>query len=279
MSRIAGLAGGGAPTCLQGEIMKVVVLCGGQGTRLREETEVKPKPMVEIGEMPILWHIMKTYAHCGFDDFVLCLGYKGKVIKEFFYNYEMLTGDFTIDMSAGRIDMYPKHAEKNWKVTLVDTGLHSMTGARVKRIEKFIDSDTFLLTYGDGVTDLDIRKLVDFHQAHGCIGTVTGVCPPSRYGELLIRGDQVVSFNEKPDDDVNSISGGYFVFDRRFFEYLSEDEDCILEREPMRKLAEDGQLKVFNHPGFWQCMDTYRDHKYLNDLWETNRASWKVWDD
>jgi len=259
--------------------MKVVVLCGGQGTRLREETEVKPKPMVEIGEMPILWHIMKTYAHCGFDDFVLCLGYKGKVIKEFFYNYEMLTGDFRIDMGDGRIDMYPKHAEKSWKVTLVDTGLHAMTGARVKRIEKFIDSDAFLLTYGDGVTDLDIRKLVDFHQAHGCIGTVTGVCPPSRYGELLIKGDQVVSFNEKPDDDVNSISGGYFVFDRRFFEYLSEDENCVLERDPLRKLAEDGQLKVFNHPGFWQCMDTYRDHKYLNDLWETNRASWKVWDD
>ncbi|MCP4377407.1 MAG: glucose-1-phosphate cytidylyltransferase [bacterium] len=259
--------------------MKVVVLCGGQGTRLREETEVKPKPMVEIGEMPILWHIMKTYANCGFDDFVLCLGYKGKVIKEFFSNYEMLTSDFSIDMSSGRIDMYPKHAEKNWKVTLVDTGLHSMTGSRVKRIEKFIDSDTFLLTYGDGVTDLDIRKVVDFHKSHGCIGTVTGVCPPSRYGELLIKGDHVVSFNEKPDDDVSSISGGYFVFDRRFFEYLSEDENCVLEREPLRKLAEDGELKVFNHPGFWQCMDTYRDYKYLNDLWETNKASWKVWND
>jgi glucose-1-phosphate cytidylyltransferase len=174
--------------------------------------------------------------------------------------------------------MYPKHAEKNWKVTLVDTGLKSMTGSRVKRIEQFIDSDTFLLTYGDSVIDLDIRELVNFHQAHGCIGTVTGVRPPPRYGKLSISGDQVISFDEKPDDDgAPSISGGYFVFDRRFFEYVSEDENCILEKEPLAKLAEDGQLKVFSHPGFWMSMDTYRDYKYLNNLWETNQASWKVW--
>src|SRR3972149_8022877 len=197
--------------------MKVVKLCGGMGTRLREETEIKPKPMVEIGGMPILWHIMKTYASHGFNEFILCLGYKGEVIKEFFYHYEVLSNDFTIELGTKKIEVHPRHSEQGWKISLVDTGFNAMTGARVKRIERFIDGDTFMLTYGDGVTDLNIKELLTFHKNHGRIGTVTGVFPPSRYGELLIQEDQVASFTEKPEEDGNSISGGYFVFNREFF--------------------------------------------------------------
>lgn len=257
--------------------IKVVILCGGFGTRLREETELKPKPMIEIGGMPILWHIMKTYSYYGFNEFILCLGYKGEVIKEYFYNYEILSNDFTIELGSKNIKMYPKHSETGWKITLVDTGLKAMTGARVKRIERFIDSDTFMLTYGDGVTDLNIKELLNFHKNQGKIGTLTGVFPPSRYGELLIQGDRVVSFKEKSKNQNNSINGGYFVFNREFFNYLDNDDSCILEKEPLEKLASDGELKVFQHKGFWQCMDTYRDYKYLNDLWERGKVPWKVW--
>ena len=258
--------------------MKAVILCGGMGTRLREETEVKPKPMVEIGRMPILWHIMKTYAHYGFNEFVLCLGYKGEVIKQYFYNYEFLSNDFTIELGTREVQTYPRHAEHGWKITLVDTGLHTMTGGRVGRVKDFIDGDTFMLTYGDGLTDLNIKELLNFHKAHGRIGTISGVFPPSRYGELLIQDDTVRSFMEKPASNGNSINGGYFVFNKRIFDYLSIDEGCILEREPLEKLASDGQLKVFHHKGFWQCMDTYRDCKYLNDLWDSKKAPWKIWE-
>lgn len=257
--------------------MKVVILCGGMGTRIREETEIKPKPMVEIGGMPILWHIMKTYAYYGFNEFILCLGYKGEVIKNYFYHYEMLSNDFTIELGSKKIDVYPRHSEHGWKITLVDTGQNAMTGSRVKQAEKFIDGDTFMLTYGDGVTDLNIRELLNYHIEHGRIGTVTGVFPPSRYGELLIHQDQVISFSEKPSSNNNSINGGYFVFNREFFKYLKDDEHCILEREPLEKLAKHGELKVFHHKGFWQCMDTYRDFKYLNELWEKREAKWMVW--
>lgn len=257
--------------------MKVVILCGGQGMRLREETEVKPKPMVEIGGMPILWHIMKTYAHYGFREFVLCLGYKGEVIKEYFYNYEMLANDFTVELGSKNIKIYPKHSEKGWKVTLVDTGKAAMTGTRIKRIEEFIDSDTFMLTYGDGVTDLDIRQLLAFHQSHGNIGTVTGVFPQSRYGELLIQDDRVLSFDEKSANHKNLISGGYFVFNRKIFDYLQNEEGCVLERDALEKLSKDNQLKVFQHHGFWQCMDTYRDYEYLQGLWGKGEALWKKW--
>lgn len=259
--------------------MKVVILCGGIGSRLREETEFKPKPMVEIGSMPILWHIMKTYAHHGFNDFVLCLGYKGEVIKNYFYHYEMLSNDFTIELGTRKIDIHPRYSEHGWSITLVDTGLNVMTGARVKKIEKFIDSDLFMLTYGDGVTDLNIKELLQFHKEHGKIGTVTGVSPPSRYGELVIQGDQVISFSEKPKIESNSISGGFFVFNRKFFDYLSEDNNCILEKAPLGKLTLDGELNIFNHKGFWQCMDTYRDYKYLNELWIKGNPPWKVWHD
>ena len=256
---------------------KVVILCGGFGTRLREETEVKPKPMVEIGSMPILWHIMKTYAHYGFKEFILCLGYKGGVIKEYFYNYEMLSNDFTIELGTKNIEIHSNYTEAGWKITLVDTGLIAMTGARVKRIERFIDGDTFMLTYGDGVTDLDIQELLNFHKSHGKTGTITGVSPHSRYGELSIHKDQVISFKEKPKTHNISINGGYFVFNRGFFNYVKNDDGCILEREPLEKLASDGELKVFHHKGFWQCMDTYRDYKYLNELWESGEVPWRVW--
>ena len=256
--------------------MKVVILCGGFGTRLKEETERKPKPMVEIGSMPILWHIMKTYAHYGFHDFILCLGYRGEVIKQYFYNYEILSNDFTIELGTKNIEIHSRHSEAGWKITLADTGLNAMTGARVKRIERFIDGDTFMLTYGDGVTDLNIQELLNFHKSHGKIGTITGVTPPSRYGELSIHKDQVISFREKPTTRNNSINGGYFVFNRKFFNYVKNDDDCILEREPLEKLSSDGELKVFHHKGFWQCMDTYRDYRYLNELWENGKAQWIV---
>jgi glucose-1-phosphate cytidylyltransferase len=257
--------------------MKVVILCGGFGTRLREETEIKPKPMVEVGGMPILWHIMKTYAHYGFNDFILCLGYKGETIKEYFYNYEMLANDFTIELGTKNLKVYPRHSEKGWKVTLVDTGAKTMTGGRVKRVEEYIGKDgTFMLTYGDGVTDLDISELIKFHKKHKKAGTVTGVFPPSRYGELLIHKDKVLSFHEKPTSQIDSINGGYFVFNRRFFKYLTSD-DTVLEKDALAALASDGELRVFKHSGFWQCMDTYRDYKYLNELWDSDNPPWRVW--
>ena len=257
--------------------MKVVILCGGLGTRLREETEFRPKPMVEIGGRPILWHIMKTFAHYGYKDFILCLGYKGEVIKNYFLNYEQLNSDFSIELGTGKTERYNRHDEHGWRVTLVDTGLHTMTGARVKRIEKYIDGDHFMLTYGDGVTDLNINDLERFHGSTGKIGTVTGVWPPSRYGELGIVGDKVVSFREKPQTQESFISGGYFVFNNEFFDYLSDDESCVLEREPLERLTEAGQLAVRIHRGFWQCMDTPRDLEYLQEQWVTERAPWKVW--
>ncbi|MFC1745262.1 glucose-1-phosphate cytidylyltransferase [Candidatus Riflebacteria bacterium] len=257
--------------------MKIVILCGGFGTRLREETEVKPKPMIDIGGMPILWHIMKIYAHFGFKEFIICLGYKGNVIKEFFYNYEMLSNDFTIELGTKNIEIHPRHEEKGWRVTLADTGMNAMTGARVKRVEKYIDGDTFMLTYGDGVTDLDISQLLKFHKSHGKIGTVTGVCPPSRYGEIIIENDRVHAFCEKPASTNSTISGGYFVFERRFFEYLSEENGCILERNPLERLVQEGELQVYSHHGFWQCMDTFRDYAFLKGLWNSDKAPWKLW--
>ena len=257
--------------------MKVVILCGGMGTRLREETEYKPKPMVEIGDKPILWHIMKTYSTYGFNDFVLCLGYKGDVIKDYFYHYKMRNNDFSMNLKNGDIKLFDSNEKNDWNITLVNTGLNSMTGSRIKKIEKFIDGDQFMVTYGDGVTDMNISELLKFHQKHKKIGTVTGVYPPSRYGELRIEGDRLVSFDEKPDTGVAPISGGYFVFNKEFFDYLKSDESCILEKEPLGSLAKDDQLKVYNYRGFWQCMDTYRDYMFLNDLWKNNKAQWRVW--
>lgn len=258
--------------------MKTVILCGGMGTRLREETEFRPKSMVEIGGRPILWHIMKGYASHGFYDFILCLGYRADVIKSYFFNYHLLNQDFTIRLgSPDRVSFHGNHLEHDWNITLADTGIAALTGARVKRIQPYITGDNFMLTYGDGVADVDIRKLLDFHRAHGKIGTVTGVRPPSRFGELQLESDQVVQFSEKPQVSSGFINGGFFVFNKEFFNYVSDDDTCSLEGVPLEHLARDGELKVYTHTGFWQCMDTSRDLKRLRELWESGQPQWKVW--
>lgn len=237
--------------------MKVVIFCGGQGTRLREETEFRPKPMVMIGHKPVLWHIMKTYAHYGFKEFVLCLGYKGEMIKQYFND------------NAG---------EENWSVTLADTGERAEKGARLKRIQKYIDGDTFMVTYGDGVADINIKELLAFHQTHGKIATVTGVRPRSAFGEIRFTKDGTVTqFIEKPQFSTETISGGFFVLNRKIFDCLSDEETCDFERGPIEKLVADGQLMVYIHNGGWACMDTYRDMLYLNELWDKGQAFWKVW--
>ncbi len=258
--------------------MKVIILCGGLGTRLKEETEYKPKPMVEVGGRPILWHIMKTYSHYGFNKFIVCLGYRGDVIKNYFYNYEIRSNDFTLTLGTGEIKSHNNHDESGWEITFAETGALNMTGSRVKQIEKYCDDDLFMLTYGDGVCNVDIAKLIAFHKSHGKTGTVTGVLPPSRFGELMIEGNTVKSFTEKPQiHEGGHINGGYFVFNREFFNYLTADTNCILERSPLETLAEKNQLMMYAHDGFWQCMDTYRDFEYLNSLWRENKAAWKVW--
>lgn len=258
--------------------MKVVILCGGVGTRLREETEFRPKPMVTIGGRPILWHIMKLYAHHGFTDFVLCLGYRGNMIKEHFLNYEAMNNDFTIELGrSNRIEYHGVHDEHNFRVTLVDTGLESQTGARVKRVEPYIDGDTFMVTYGDGVADVNIRKLLEFHRSHGRLATVTTVRPTSRFGILDIDDRGVVTrFAEKPTLE-GWVSTGFFVFQRKVLDYLSAEPSCALEREPMEQLAKTGELLSYRHQGFFYAMDTYREFQLLNDLWDAGRAPWKVW--
>ncbi len=257
--------------------MKVVILCGGLGTRLREETEFRPKPMVPIGERPILWHIMKSYAHHGFTQFVLCLGYKGETIKEYFRNYQWNTSDVTLKLGARpQIKYHNQHSEEDWTVTLVDTGQTTQTGGRLKRVLPHIDSDTFLLTYGDGVTDSNIRESVRFHRRHRPLLTITAVQPPGRFGDLVLEGDAVAGFKEKPTHGENYINGGFFVVDKRIGEYLTDD-GCVLEQEPMSRLAREGKLRAYKHAGFWQCMDTYREQQLLTGLWNSGRAPWKVW--
>jgi glucose-1-phosphate cytidylyltransferase len=259
--------------------LQVVVLCGGLGTRLREETEFKPKPLVAVGGYPLLWHIMKLYAHHGFKDFVMCLGYRGDMIKEYFLNYEAMSADFTITLGESReISYHGGHFEQDYRVTLADTGSDTMTGGRIKRVERYIQGDTFLCTYGDGVGDVDIRKLVEFHRRHGRLATLTAVRPQSRYGtlEFNAEGIEVTHFNEKPSLD-GLISAGFFVFDRKVLDYLSGD-DCVLEREPLERLAAAGQLMAYHHPGIWHGMDTYRDVLQMNEIWASGGAGWKVWD-
>ena len=258
--------------------MKAVILCGGIGTRLKEETEYKPKPMVEIGNRPILWHIMKIFAHYGIKDFVLSLGYKGEMIKEYFYNYEILSNDFTIELGNEKaIEVHNINSERNWRVTLADTGDKALKGARLKRVEKYIDDDQFMMTYGDGVADIDIRDLLEFHQGHGKLATVTGINPASRFGELKIKGNQVESFSEKPQNGAGLINGGFFVFNRGIFDYLSNNDSCDLEVGALEQIAREGQLMVYKHRGFWACMDTIRDMDFLNKLWTEGKALWKVW--
>lgn len=257
--------------------MKVVILCGGQGMRLREETEYRPKPLLEIGGRPILWHIMKIYAQAGFRDFVLCLGYRGQMIKEYFLNYEAMNNDFTICLGREqRIAYHDAHAEQDFNVTMADTGLETMTGGRVSIVKKYIDDDNFMVTYGDGVADLDVRAVFDFHMSHGRVATVTSVRPTSRFGILdLSDKGEVRGFVEKPQLD-GWANAGFLVFNRRIFDYLS-GENCILEREPLERLAREGELMAYRHEGFFYAMDTYREYLYLNDLWTSGRAPWRIW--
>jgi glucose-1-phosphate cytidylyltransferase len=258
--------------------VKVVILCGGLGTRLREETEFRPKPLVEVGGRPILWHLMKCYAHHGFKEFVLCLGYRGQMIREYFLNYEAMNNDVTLRLGQqGAIERHGAHDESDFTVTLVDTGLQSQTGARVKRIARFIDTDTFMVTYGDGLSDLDLKELLRFHRCHGRLATVTTVRPPSRFGILELEdGGRVRRFAEKPTLD-GWISAGFFVFGRGIFDYLIPDASCILEREPMERLTAEGQLMAYQHDGFFYAMDTYREFQVLNEAWENGRAPWRIW--
>lgn len=260
---------------------QVIILCGGQGMRIREETEFKPKPMILIGEKPILWHIMKYYAHYGFMNFILCLGYKGHIIKDFFLNYETMVNDFTIKLGDHKksIAIHNSHPESGWSVTMADTGLNAMTGARIKRIEKYITKDYIMLTYGDGLSDVDLKALFEFHKSHGKIATITGVTPSSRFGELITEGNKVLQFSEKPHTHQSIINGGFFIFDRRLFNYVEADDQCIFERTPLERLAENGELMVYRHDGFWQCMDTVRDMNILADEWKKTKPAWKVWED
>ena len=257
--------------------MKIVILAGGYGTRLSEETILKPKPMVEIGEQPILWHIMKVYSFYGFNEFVICLGYKGNVIKEFFYNYFIHESDFELDVSTREVSIL-RNPPEHWKITMVDTGLNTNTGGRIKRIKEIVGNETFMMTYGDGVSDLDIKKLVNFHRSHGKLVTVTAVLPPGRFGVLAFNeGDSVSKFLEKPLGDGLLVNGGFFVLEPTALDYI-DDDNTSWESDSLPKLAEDGQLMAYRHLGFWRMMDTMRDKRDLEAIWSSGNAPWKVWD-
>jgi glucose-1-phosphate cytidylyltransferase len=258
--------------------MKVVILCGGLGTRLREETEYRPKPMVNVGPRPILWHIMKYYSQFGVNKFVLALGYKGEMIKNYFCHYELMNNDVTIELGKPEnVFIHYSNDEAGWKITLADTGEKTLKGARLKRVERYIADDAFMMTYGDGIADVDINALLAFHKSHGKMVTVTGINPASRFGELKIDGDRVESFAEKPQNGEGLINGGFFVFNRSIFNYLTTADSCDLEIGPLEQIAKDGQLMVYKHRGFWACMDTLRDMEYLNKIWDANQAQWKIW--
>lgn len=257
--------------------MRVLILCGGLGTRLREETEFRPKPMVEVGGHPILWHIMRGYARHGFNDFVLLLGYKGEHIKRYFLDYRVLTSDLTVKLGKPEVQFHAREKDLDWTVTMVDTGAKAMTGARIARAAQHLSGDRFMVTYGDGVSDLDIGALTRFHASHGKLATVTGVRPPARFGDLTTEGDKVLRFAEKPHSAGGYINGGFFVFERKFLDYLSTDESCTLEQRPLEKLAQDDELRMFAHDGFWHPMDTLRDTTHLTELWNTGKAPWKTW--
>ena len=256
--------------------MKAVILAGGLGTRISEETSLKPKPMVEIGGKPILWHIMKVYSHHGINDFVICLGYKGYVIKEYFANYYLHMADVTFDMSVNRTEVRHTAAEP-WRVTLVDTGDKTMTGGRLKRVRSYLGDDPFCFTYGDGLADVNIASLLEFHRSKGRLATITAVQPPGRYGALQMHGDEVKGFVEKPQGEGGWINGGFFVLSPRVIDYIDGDE-TPWEAAPLERLAADGELRAYHHRGFWQPMDTLREKNYLEELWQSGRAPWKVWD-
>lgn len=253
--------------------VKVVILCGGRGTRLMEETEYRPKPMVRIGEKPILVHVMGIYSAYGFNDFILTLGFKGEMIKDYFLNFDYYTNDFTIDLGAGKVITPHTSLHPDWRITLANTGLETLTGGRIKKIEPYIEGDLFMVTYGDGVSDIDIDELLRYHRKMGKIATVTGVRPMTRFGELGVKNGLATEFQEKPQIQSGLINGGFFVFQREVFKLLGEN--VSLEREPLETLAREGELAVYRHKGFWHCMDTYRDMENLNRLWETGEVPWK----
>ena len=258
--------------------MKVVLLAGGFGTRISEESHLRPKPMIEIGEKPILWHIMKYYSQFGFHEFVICLGYKQYVVKEFFADYFLHTSDVTFDLANNKMEVHNNYSEP-WKVTLVDTGLNTMTGGRVKRIRPYVEGETFMLTYGDGVAEVDLNALAEFHKNHGKIATLTSVNMGQRFGVLdLDDNGQIQSFREKNDDDGAMINGGFMVFEPGIFDYL-QDDTTVLEKAPLENLAKDGQLMAYRHSGFWKCMDTQRDKQQLEAMWQSGNAPWKIWSD
>ena len=256
--------------------MKVVILAGGFGTRISEESHLKPKPMIEIGEKPILWHIMKHYSQYGYNEFVICLGYKQYVVKEFFADYFLHTSDVTFDLANNSMKVHNNYAEP-WKVTLIDTGLHTMTGGRVKRIREYVGNEPFMLTYGDGVSDIDLKALEEFHRAHGKIATISAVNVGQRFGVLDMDGTgQINSFREKNDNDGGVINGGFMIMNPKVFDYI-EGDTTVLEREPLENLAKNGELMAFHHTGFWKCMDTQRDKMQLEDMWASGKAPWKTW--
>ncbi len=257
--------------------MKVVILAGGLGTRISEESYLKPKPMIEIGDQPILWHIMKYYSSFGFHDFVICCGYKGHVIKEYFADYYLHRSDVTFDFSAGNRMTVHENVAEPWRVTLVDTGLNTQTGARVKRVQKYIGNEPFMLTYGDGVGNVDLNALLKQHRVSGKTATLTGVQPGGRFGVLDLDGENIVGFREKAREDGGWINGGFMVMEPEVFDYLRNADNCILERGPMETLAQEGRLGIYKHNGFWQCMDTQRDKIWLEERWKTGNAPWKVW--
>ncbi len=256
--------------------MKAVILAGGLGTRISEETHLKPKPMIEIGGKPILWHIMKIYSTHGINDFVICCGYRGYVIKEYFANYFLHMSDVTFDMKNNHMEVHHHHAEP-WRVTMIDTGEDTMTGGRLKRVAEYVkDESTFCLTYGDGVSDVDIRSSIEFHLAHGKAATLTATYPPGRFGALDIKNSQITRFTEKPKGDGSLINGGFFVLSPRVLDYL-DDDNTVWEQQPLQQLAANGELMAFEHHGFWQPMDTLRDRTHLEELWASNQAPWKIW--
>ena len=256
--------------------MKTIILAGGLGTRLAEETTVRPKPMVEIGGKPILWHIMKWYAHHGFNEFIIALGYKGEQIKEYFLNYYSLTNDITVSLQNGQTTIHNNgYTREDWMVHLVDTGLNTMTGGRIRRLQRWLNEETFMLTYGDGLSNVDLRDLLAFHQAHGKLATVTAVRPPSRFGGLVLEHNRIIEFMEKPQMGEGWINGGFFVLNRRVLDYI-EDDQTLWERAPLERLAQAGQLMAFQHTAFWQPMDTLREKYLLEELWLSGQAPWRV---
>ena len=257
--------------------METLILAGGYGSRLGNIAENTPKPMVTIGGRPILWHIMKIYSFFGFNDFVILLGYQGVKIKEYFFNYHMMNNDFTIDLADNRISYADENNVEKWKVTLVDTGVDTLKGGRIKRAEPYLEAEVNMLTYGDGVADVDIKELVEFHRSHGKILTLTGVRPPSRFGELLVSDARVRSFEEKPQVSSGMINGGFMVFNKELLARLTPDKNCDFEFGVLEDLAKQGEIMVYEHKGFWECVDTERDLNHLNKLWNENKASWKVW--